>query len=251
MVSKKLLAIGLLFSLLLILPSCVSLKKAGSPTEFNLHLSRAIGFIQNGQYQPARQELFQAIAINPKSARAYNLIGLTYFRENNYDQAEVYFSKAIKTDPNYATGYLNLASTYAMKEIYQKARDYYEKAIELSPDQPGAYYGLATVYFQLGDKEKGVHALSRALELAPDFLEKHAEAVVGLPMKSSALPELYFSLARLYASRNDLEKTVENLEKARRYGFKNWELINQEPEFASVRDNPRIKEFTKNKQDGQ
>ncbi|MBC7364485.1 MAG: tetratricopeptide repeat protein [Candidatus Aminicenantes bacterium] len=251
MVSKKLLVTGLLFSLLLILPSCFSLKKIGSPAEFNLHLNRAIAFMQDSQYQPARQELFQAIAINPKSARAHNLIGLTYFRENNYDQAEFYFSKAIKIDPNYYSGYINLASTYAMKELYKKARDYYEKAVELSPDQAGAYYGLATIYFQLGNKEKGIVALNRALDLAPDFLEKHAEAVVGLPMKGSALPELYFALARLYAGRNDLEKTVENLEKARRYGFKNWELINHEPEFASLRDNPRIKEFTKSKEDQQ
>jgi len=251
MVSKKLKAVSLLFCLLITLSACLPIKKTGSPSEYNLHLTRAVGFMQKGQYLLARQELFQAIAINPRSARAHNLAGLTYFRENNYDQAESYFSRAVKIDPNYATGYLNLASTYAVRELYQKARDYYEKAIELSPDLPSAYYGLGAVYFQLGNKEKGMSCLSRALELSPDFLEKHADSVVGLPMKGSALPEMYFTLARLYAGRNDLDKTIENLEKARRYGFKDWELIEKEPEFVSLKDNPKIQEFMKTKHDGQ
>ncbi|MGB9836531.1 MAG: tetratricopeptide repeat protein [Candidatus Saccharicenans sp.] len=245
MFSKRLKIIILFSFVLLVFSACLPAKKAVSPSEYNLHLNRAISFMQSGQYTLARQELFQAISINPRSARAYNLVGLSYFRESNYDQAEAYFIKAIKTDPKYATGYLNLASTYAMKELYQKARDYYEKAIELAPDLASAYYGLGAVYFQLGEKEKGISCLSRALELAPDFLEKHAESVVGLPMKGSALPELYFALARLYAGRNDLDKTVENLEKARRYGFKNWELLEKEPEFAAIKDDPRIKEFFK------
>lgn len=243
---KKLIVMPLLLGIFLLYSGCLP-KKSRTAAYFNIHLTRAISLMNQGQYTLARQELYQAISINPKSARAHNLVGLTYFRENNYDQAEAYFTRAIKLDPGYASGYLNLASTYALKEIYQKARDNYEKAINISPDMPAAYYGLGTVYFQLGEEEKGFNCLKRALELDPDFLQKHADSVVGLPMKGTALPELYFSLARLYASRNELDRTVENLEKARRYGFKDWELIETEPEFAGLKDDPRIKEFLKNK----
>ncbi len=246
MLRKKLIVITLVLGISFLFSDCLP-KKSRTAAYFNLHLTRAISLMNKGQYTLARQELFQAISINPKSARAHNLIGLTYFRENNYEQAEAYFSRAIKLDPGYASGYLNLATTYALKEIYQKARDYYEKAIGISPDMPAAYYGLGAVYFQLGDAEKGALCFRHALELDPDFLQKHADSVVGLPMKGTALPEMYFSLARLYASRNDLDRTLENLEKARRYGFKNWGLIETEPEFAGLKDDPRIREFLKNR----
>lgn len=225
--------------------SCVSLQKSGSEAEFNQHLNAGISFLQKGNYQLAREEFGMAINLNPKSARAHNLMGIAYFREQNYDYAEMHFQKAVKLDPKFATGYLNLGGVYAMKEHYPKAREYYEKALSISSDLVAAYYSLGAVCFQLGDREKGVYYLSKGLELDPNFLDKHANSLTGLPMKGSALPELYFSFAKLYASRGDVDRTIEYLNKARQYGFKDWKRIEAEKEFSAIREDPRIKEFLK------
>jgi len=106
---------------------CLTARKQGSETEYSEHLNAAIKYFQQENYSLARQELNLALRINPRSARANNLLGLTYFKEGNYDSAEIYFQRAIRIDPGYATGYLNLGAIYAMRELYPKAREYYEK----------------------------------------------------------------------------------------------------------------------------
>lgn len=235
----------LIMVIALLSAGCLSARKQGSETEFNEHLNTAIKYFQQENYSLARQELNLALRINPRSARANNLLGLTYFKEGNYDSAEIYFQRAIRIDSQYATGYLNLGAIYAMKESYPKARGYYEKAIAISPDLAAGYYSLATICFQLNDKEQGLNYLKKGLELDPNYLEEHASSLSGLPMKGSALADLYFNFARVYASRGEVERTVEYLKKARQNGFRNWKLIEEAPEFSAVRDNPEIQEFLK------
>lgn len=233
----------LIMVIALLSTACLTAKKQGSETEFNQHLNIAIRFFQQENYPLARQELDLALRINSRSVRANNLMGLTYFKEENYDLAEIYFQRAVKLDPQYATGYLNLGAIYAMRELYPKAREYYEKAISISPDLTAAYYSLATICFQLRDKEQGFNYLKKGLELDPNFLEEHAESRAGLPMKGSVLADFYFNFGKVFASQGNVEKAADYLRKARENGFKNWKLIEEEPEFAAVRDNPLIREF--------
>ena len=235
----------LIIAIALLGSGCVTEKKPGSALEFNQHLAAATKYFQQENYSLARQELNLALSIDSKSVRANNIMGLTYFKEKNYDLAETYFQKTVKIDPQYATGYLNLGAIYAMRESYPKARDYYEKAIAISPDLAAGYYSLATICFQLNDKERGFNYLKKGLELDPNYLEEHASSLSGLPMKGSALADLYFNFARVFASRGEIERTAEYLKKARQNGFKNWELIEESPEFAAIRDNPLIREFLK------
>jgi len=235
----------LIMVIALLSAGCLSARKQGSETEFNEHLNTAIKYFQQENYSLARQELNLALRINPRSARANNLLGLTYFKEGNYDSAEIYFQRAIRIDSQYATGYLNLGAIYAMRELYPKAREYYEKAISISPDQAAGYYSLATLCFQLNDKEQGLNYLKKGLELDPNYLEEHPEALAGLPMRGSALADLYFNFAKVFASRGEVDRAVEYLKKAQENGFKNWKLIEEEPEFAAIRDNPLIREFLK------
>ncbi|MDD8020698.1 MAG: tetratricopeptide repeat protein [Acidobacteriota bacterium] len=225
--------------------SCASANKGGSDLEFNQYLNEATRCYQKENYSLARQKLDLALQIDPNSVRANNMMGLAYFKEGNYALAETYFRKTVKLDPGYATGYLNLGAICAMKKLYSEAREYYEKAISISPNLTAAYYSLATVCFQLNDRDKGLSYLKRGFELDPNYLEEHREALSSLPMEGPALAQLYFSFAKVYASQGEVVKTAEYLKKARQNGFKNWKLIETEPEFVGVRDNPLIKEFLK------
>lgn len=224
---------------------CLPPGKAGSEASFDRHLTAGLTHMRNKDYVLARQEFLLALNQNPKSTRVLNLIGLTHFREQNYDLAEMYFQRATKLDPQFSLGFLNLGGVYAMKQLYPKAREYYEKAISLSPGLVAAYYSLGAVCFQQGDDQAALNYLSKGLELEPDFLEKHPDSLAGLPMKGTSLAELYFSFARLYAGRQDLERTIDYLKKARQAGFKDWGRIEQTSEFEKIRDNPAIREFLK------
>lgn len=238
-------SVVILVILILFSWSCLPPGKAGSEASFDRHLNAGLAHMRNKDYALARQEFSLALNLNPKSTRVHNLIGLTYFREQNYDMAEMYFQRAVKLDPQFSLGYLNLGGVYAMKQLYPRAREYYEKTISLAPGLVAAYYSLGAVCFQLGDDQAALNYLSKGLELEPDFLEKHPESLAGLPMKGASLSELYFSFARLYAGRQDLERTVEYLKKARQAGFKDWKRVEQEPEFEKIKNHPALKEFLK------
>jgi len=237
--------LGVILVLIIFCWSCLPTGKAGSEASFDRHLNAGLAHMRNKDYALARQEFSQALNLNPKSTRVLNLLGLTYFHEQNYDMAEIYFQRAIKIDPQFSLGYLNLGGVYAMKQLYPRAREYYEKTISLAPGLVAAYYSLGAVCFQLGDEEAALNYLSKGFELEPDFLEKHPDSLVGLPMKGASLAELYFSFARLYAGRQDLDRTVDYLKRARQAGFRDWKRIEQEPEFEKIRDNPVIREFLK------
>lgn len=230
---------------LILLSACFPAHKAGTAGAFDRHLRTGLVFMQKKDFSQARQEFLLALNLNPSSTRVLNLLGLTYFREQDYDLAEKYFLRAIRVDPEFNLGYLNLGGVYAMKQLYARARDYYEKALSLNPQLTAAYYSLGAVCFQLGDEQAALEYLSRGLEQDPHFLEKHPDSLAGLPMKGNALAELYFSFARLYAGRQDLDRTVEYLKKARQAGFRDWERIERESEFEKIRDNPAIREFLK------
>ncbi len=235
----------ILAALLFAFWGCLPSGKAGSEASFDRHLNAGLAHLRHKDYALARQEFFLALNFKPKSTRVHNLIGLTYFREQNYDLAEMHFQRAIKLDPQFSLGYLNLGGVYAMKQLYSRAREYYQKTLSLSPGLVAAYYSLGAVCFQMGDDRAALDYLSKGLELEPDFLEKHPDSLAGLPMKGDLLAELYFSFARLYAGREDLERTVDYLKKARQAGFKDWPRIEQAPEFEKIRDNPAIREFLK------
>lgn len=236
---------GVIILALFILSACFPAPKAGSPDAFERHLQAGLAHMHKKDFAQARQEFLRALNLNPGSTRVLNLLGLTYFREQDYDLAEMYFLRAIRTDPDFNLGYLNLGGVYAMKQLYARARDYYEKALSLNPELTAAYYSLGAVCFQLGDEQAALKYLTRGLEQDPHFLEKHPESLAGLPMKGNSLAELYFSFARLYASRQDVERTVEYLKKAKQAGFKDWNRIEKESEFEKIRDNPVIREFLK------
>ncbi|MBC7348856.1 MAG: tetratricopeptide repeat protein [Candidatus Aminicenantes bacterium] len=236
---------GSIILLLLLLSACFPVQKTGSADAFDRHLQAGLTHMQKKDFSAARQEFLLALNFNPRSTRILNLLGLTYFREQDYDLAEMYFLRAVRVDPEFSLGYLNLGGVYAMKQLYTRAREYYERALQLDPVLTSAYYSLGAVCFQLGDDQAALEYLSRGLELDPDFLEKHPDSLAGLPMKGGSLSELYFSFARLYASRQDVNRTVEYLKKAKQAGFKDWERIDRESDFEKIRDNPVIREFLK------
>ena len=235
----------LIVSFLLLFICCLSGQRSVTEIGFDDHLNRGLKFMEQENYSMARKEFGLALNINPKSARVNNLMGLAYFHEQNYSLAEKYFQKAIQLEPKFVLGYLNLGGVYAMKQLYPRARQYYEKALSLSPDLVGAYYSLGAICFQMGDQEAAHNYLMKALELDPGYLEKNCASLIGLPMKSAYLTELYFSFARIYADLEDLDRIIEYLNQARDYGFRDWKRLLEEREFEKIKDHPRIKEFLK------
>jgi TolB-like protein/tetratricopeptide (TPR) repeat protein len=103
--------------------------------------------------------------------------GVVNLRTETYeslDRAALLFERAVDLDPRYARAYLELGVTYATKADYlgmggmrQRAVASLRRAIELQPDLVRAWERLGTTLIAMGDEPAGIEAIGRALALAP------------------------------------------------------------------------------------
>jgi tetratricopeptide (TPR) repeat protein len=236
--------------LLLILVSSCATYGPHPPTEvkagendFNARMEKGIQHLNRGEFEKALGEFQEAVAINPKSARANNLSGIAYFQQKNYRAAEKMFKTATSLNPSYAEAWNNLGSVSSIREDYDQAIKMFKKALSLEPNSLSANYSLGFLLISLGQVEEGTTYLSRGIALDPDYLEKHKSFVSVLAIPARETPEVYFAYAGAYAARGNVDKVVEYLTKAKNAGFRDWQRIATEKEFEKVRQDSRIKEF--------
>jgi len=241
-------ALTLCLGICLVLFSC-ALKKSPPPEpglagkDFNFYLRQGILSLNRSDYENALEQLSQAIALNPNSARAHNLRGVAFFQLKNLRNAEEEFRSAMALDASYAEAYNNLGGIFFARQQFDRAIEMFRKTLSLSPESVSALYSLGTLLLFQGKETEGMSYLSRGIERDPEFLEKHRALVVDLPTSETDMSEINFTFAEVYAERGNVEKTVEYLEKARKAGFRDWKRILEEKQFETVREDPKIKEF--------
>uniref|UniRef100_A0A7V4G7C8 Tetratricopeptide repeat protein n=1 Tax=Desulfobacca acetoxidans TaxID=60893 RepID=A0A7V4G7C8_9BACT len=99
--------------------------------------------LEKGQFDQAIALYKKAIAKEPRSAVAYNMLGMAYrFKYNQVrsqdlkNQEIAAFQKAIEIDPNYWVALINLGVTYNGLGDKAKAAPLFKKALTLKPDHP-------------------------------------------------------------------------------------------------------------------
>lgn len=117
-----------------LLSGCVSSTTTGSlerepsddAAEYNYELGR--NYLQNEKYELARDRLERAIEIDPRLAKAYMALGMTYEALDNLRLATDSYEKAVRIAPRD----FNILNSYAVflckQEDYKEARRYFEKA---------------------------------------------------------------------------------------------------------------------------
>jgi Flp pilus assembly protein TadD len=247
MIGKKNLPI--LLSLLLVLSACAAKKiapRAERPAglkEFDRVLNEGLLLSQRGDYEGAIRQFNAAQSLNPKSARAHNLSGIAYFRQQNYSSAEAQFLKAVSLDPSSADAYNNLGSAYFAERQFANAERMYKKAMSLSPNSVSPYYSLGTLLLIQGRADEGTRYLAKGINLDPQFLVTHSALAVDVPSPGADWSETYLVYAKLYARTGHLEQAFEFLRKAQKAGFHDWKRIMEDRDFENLRLDPRIKEF--------
>ncbi|MBN1821786.1 MAG: tetratricopeptide repeat protein [Prolixibacteraceae bacterium] len=81
----------------------------------------------------------QALALNPKNAKAIHYKGNIYQDSGENEKAKEFFLKAIEIDPLYANPYNELGIVYSELKDFKNAIKYYSKAIELDPNYEYPY----------------------------------------------------------------------------------------------------------------
>jgi tetratricopeptide (TPR) repeat protein len=129
----------------------------------------------------------RALELNPENHRAYNNIGIAYYRLGDYESAEVAYEKAMELNIEAeevaaldTLTYYNAALCALELTKYEDAVDYAEAAIEAYNENPYAYkearefmihytHGRALYFLKM--YEQSLESFKKAYELQPDYTD--------------------------------------------------------------------------------
>jgi len=117
--------------------------KGHSQSQAQKLLEQGMGQLEKQQFDEAIASFKKALQEEPKSAVAYNLLGMAYrlkynqVRNQDLKKEEIAaFKKAIDMDPNYWVALINLGATYYYLGEKAKAAPLLKKALILNPNHP-------------------------------------------------------------------------------------------------------------------
>jgi len=181
----------------------------------------------------------KALALNPKSANAYNARGLAYYAFSEYEKAIADYTKAIELSPDYKDAFYNRGVCYYWLSKNDLALENFKKAIQLDTTDARSYTALGGVYAQRALLTKGKEQkkylqkaeknYQKAIQLNPDFAQTYYNyaSLIADSHPRKALEYVYQFLQRkpkdveglilvglLHNQLKEYEKAIENLEKA-------------------------------------
>jgi tetratricopeptide (TPR) repeat protein len=206
-------------------------------------LERANALVATKQYEAAIRAYQDLLKSEPRNALYLNMIGICYLNLGNDKQAKKYFERSFKADKKYAPARSNLGMVWYRKKNYRRAIREYRKALAIDPDQAGVYANVGYAYYHWKKYKQAFAAFYMALEIDPNFFERTAR--VGTLMQDRTLSNhgmFYFMMAREYARLGDAPRCADALRKAWDEGYPEIAKARTDPDFAKVRDDPRVQE---------
>ncbi|MFN7018678.1 MAG: Ig-like domain-containing protein [Fimbriimonadales bacterium] len=145
-------------------------------------------FVNNREYDRAKDAFWRVLDLNPLMAEAYQLRGMLNLidglrpgDEDLIGVAREWFDLALVARPNYAPAHLGIAMSYAFEayttkrdgnrpstEVLQKAEESLNKALSAARDTAWAQVGASYVYTELGKVREADAAIRRAAQLDPN-----------------------------------------------------------------------------------
>jgi len=168
---------------------------------------------------------------NPRDAMAHNLLGMAYQGLQRPDDAIREYKQSTNLAPDYAEAWNNLGSAYHVKKNLKQAVKHYRKAIELKPELASAHRNLGTALLARRKVNDGIDAYRRAYELNPTiFVETGSSCAVKEMDKGMQ----YFCFAKISAASGRIDTALDFLEKAHDAGFRDFNKVEKDPDFANV-----------------
>ncbi|MDQ2946037.1 MAG: protein kinase [Acidobacteriota bacterium] len=175
-----------------------------------------VAFLQSGQNEGALNAFRRVTEIEPDRSAGYNGLGVVYFRQGKWKECVQAFAKAVALQPSFRS-YSNLGGAYIMLGKYNEAVTVLEKAITMNPNDIEAAGSLADAYRGLGQQNKANLSYDRAIALGFKALEVN-------PRDAATLG----NIAVYYAKKNDRERALEFIHRARSIDSSQANLIYDE-----------------------
>lgn len=181
------------------------------------------------------------------SAVLENKIGIAYHQLLQLDKARKAYEQALRLKPDYVEAMNNMGTIYYARKNYRRAITWYTRALKVAPEDTKSapiYMNLGTAYFGRKKYDETTKAYEHALALDPEVFERHGSFGVMLEERTvEERAKYHLYLAKLYAKDGRNELALQYLRKALEEGVKDKKKLDQEPEFAKLRETKEFKEL--------
>ena len=193
------------------------------------HTSRGLAESLRKNYQEAEKEFKAAMLLNPKLFDPCYLYARSLFAQGKMEEAVDWFKKASGLNPadyqalsHVGMGLRSLDRQEEARKANEDALRVMQRHVELYPEDARALYLGASAWWLHGDRDRCLEWLGRALAIDPEETT------------------ILYNAACTYSLLGEKDQALDLLEKAVRNGYGHKEWLENDPDFASLRDNPRF-----------
>lgn len=187
--------------------------------------------LQNTQHsREAESEARRALVLDPHSADAHTLLGITLSSQGRFEEAIMELGSAVEIDPNSFDAQLYLGRSRYARSDTAGAVAALERAVNLRPEDPEARFFLGTVLEVAGDQDSATKQYQELQRISPNdprgyvglggILGKAGEneEALGQLRKARQLDpsnfETNLSLGRLLAKTGNVDESIRYLQEA-------------------------------------
>jgi len=193
------------------------------------HSSRGYVLSLSKRYDEAEKEFKEAIRLNPNSFSAYYLYGRACFANGQIEKSAEMFRRASEVNHEDYQSMLMLSQSLRVLEndeadaVAMEGVERARKQLKLKPDDSRILSLVSTSLFEIGERDEAYEWMNKALRLYPDD--------AGVLINGACL----------FAKDNKKEEALDLLEVAVGKGFGKRDWIMNDPDYNSLRDEPRFK----------
>jgi tetratricopeptide (TPR) repeat protein len=196
-------------------------------------------FMARKQYREAIETYSEGAAKDPVLR---NKMGIAYHQMLDLEHARKCYEQALKLKSDYFEAINNLGTVYYARKSYRRAISWYNRALKVDAESPrsaSVYMNRGTAWFSRKQYQKAMDDYQTAVRLEPDIFEHHG--TFGQILEERSVEErakYHYYLAKLYAKQGRNELAIQNLRKALEEGYKDKKKLDEEPDFAGLKDLP-------------
>ena len=159
-------------------------------------------FFQEGKYAIAIEHYKNAVAIDPKFAFAWDMIGYSYRKLGDYDKAIENYEKSLEIDPKGKMPLINIAYAHEFKGDFDGGIEAMNHYISIYPEEAEGYYGRGRLYHKKQDYRRALDDMMKAYKLYTEVgspYARDAESNLGLfyrELEGQSNLELFFEMAK-------------------------------------------------------